>query len=251
MHPPLLPRLAVLVLSLFVGGRVAEARAALGFESEPGEDRAPLDHVNREYMRFNDWLVVRVADPMARAYNWTVPKWGQHRVSSVLRNLAGPRDIVHSLLQGKLHRASVHLARFVADSVFGVAGLFEVGVPIFGLRAPPETANETLGVYRVGTGPFLIVPFIGETSPRGLVGSVADAVLYPLTWIPPTGIGNSASAGGRLVEGMGSISRRMPARGSPPESWERYENLRDALISTPYGERKRLFFENEAWDVAR
>lgn len=251
MHPPMLPRLAMLALTLLVGGWGAEARAAPGFESEPVEDRAPLDLVNCQHMRFNDWLAVRVADPMARAYNWTVPKWGQRRVSSVLRNLAGPRDIVHSLLQGKLHRASVHLARFVADSVFGVAGLFEVGVPIFRLRAPPETANETLGVYRVGTGPFLILPFIGETSPRGLVGSVADAVLHPLSWIPPTGIGNSASAGGRVVEGMGSLSRRMPPRGSPPESWERYEKLRDALISTPYEERKRLFFENEAWDVAR
>jgi phospholipid-binding lipoprotein MlaA len=247
----MLLRLAMLVLALLVGGRVAEARAAPEFESVREEDRTPLDHVNRQNMRLNDWLTLRVADPLARAYNWTVPKWGQRRVSSVLRNLTGPRDIIHSLLQGKLHRASVHTARFVADSLFGVAGLFEVGVPIFDLRAPPETANETLGVYSVGTGPFLIIPFIGETSPRGLVGATADAVLYPLSWIPPTGLSSPVSTGGRVLEGMGSISRRMPARGSPPESWERYENLRDALISTPYGERKRLFFENEAWDVAR
>lgn len=249
MHPPMPLRLVTLVLALWIGGRVAEARDAPDFESTRDSD-TPLDQANRQGMRLNDWLIVRVADPLARAYNWTVPKWGQRRVSSVLRNLTGPRDIVQSLLQGKPHRAGVHMARFVADSLFGVAGLFEVGVPLFDLRAPPETANETLGVYGVGTGPFLIIPVIGETSPRLLAGSVLDAALYPLSWLPPTRLGSPATSG-RVIEGMGAISRRMPARGSSPAAWERYEHLRDALISTPYEERKRLFFENEAWDVAR
>jgi len=211
----------------------------------------PLDRVNEQNMQFNDWLIVSVFDPAARSYNWTVPKWGQRRVSSILRNLMGPRDIVNSLLQGKLHRASVHFARFAADTVFGLGGAFEIGVPVLKLRAPPETFNETLGSYRVGTGPFLIIPMIGETSPRALTGSLGDALLYPLGWLPPAGPGNTASMGGRMFEGMGSMSARMPPRGSPSEAWIPYENVRDALISTPYDERKRLYFENERWDVER
>lgn len=246
IHPPMLLRLALVLLAVGACG-VAEARE--GPQPEFA-DRGALDHVNQRNMQVNDWLVVRVADPMARAYNWTVPKWGQRRVSAFLRNLAGPRDVVNSLLQGRPHRASMHLARFVADSLFGVAGLFEVGVPLFELRAPPETANETLGVYGVGTGPFLIIPLIGETSPRRLVGSVFDTVLYPLSWIPPGGIGSPVSTGGRVLEGMGSIARRMPPADAPDPSWERYEDMLQALTTTPYAERKRLFFENEAWDVA-
>ncbi len=246
MYPPMALRLLhtlwiALALVLLSPSPRVQARSADAPES------TPLDHVNFQNMRLNDWLLVAVFDPVARGYNWVVPKWGQRRVVSVLRNLAGPRDIANSLLQGKVHRASVHFARFVADSVFGIAGLFEVGVPLFGLRAPPETFNETLGVYSLGTGPFLIVPVVGETSPRGLVGSAGDALLYPLSWVPPKGV----AAGGRTLEGIGSLSLRMPPRGSSSEAWLRYENVRDALTTTPYGERKRLFFENEAWDVAR
>ena len=68
---------------------------------------------------------------------------------------------------------------------------------------------------------------------------------------PPKGLGSPVAAGGRTLEGIGSLSLRMPPRGSSSEAWLRYENVRDALTTTPYGERKRLFFENEAWDVAR
>ena len=227
---------------------VTPAQARLELESARP---TPLDRVNEQNMHLNNWIVLSVADPAARSYNWTVPKWGQRRISSILRNLTGPRDIVNSLLQGKLHRASVHFARFAADTVLGIGGAFEVGEPILELRAPPETFNETLGFYRMGTGPFLVIPLIGETSPRGLAGSFGDAVLHPLGWLPPAGPGNTASMSGRVLGGVGSMSGRMPPRGSPPDAWTPYENVRDALISTPYEERKRLYFENELWDVER
>ena len=66
-HVLLLPLVTLLVFAI-----PAQACPETGMES-----RTPLDRLNERNMRFNDWLVMSVADPAARSYNWAVPKWGQ------------------------------------------------------------------------------------------------------------------------------------------------------------------------------
>lgn len=224
---------------------------ALALSSVVGAEEADLtslDRVNRQHMHLNDWLFVRVYDPVARGYNSVVPKWGQRRIGSVIRNLSGPRDIVNSLLQRRWRRSAAHLARLVADSIFGIGGAFEWGGPVFDLHAPPETFSETLGVYGAASGPFLILPVIGETSLRGLVGSAADSALHPLSWAAP---GTAASAGARALEGVDALAARMPPRGASSRRWASYLNMRQAASIAPYSERKEIFLANQAWDVER
>ena len=209
-----------------------------------------LDRVNTSQMRLNDWLLVHVFDGVARGYNRAVPKWGQRRFASMLRNLRGPRDAVNSLLQGKPVRSGTHLARFLVDSTLGVAGAFEIGEAWLGLRAPPETFTETLGVYWVGSGPFLILPVIGETSPRCFVGGLVDTFLHPLGWVPPPGVATAATSGARMLEEVGAMSRRMPEAGQRRRGWRTYENILAAATTAPYLERKALFYENAKLDVS-
>jgi phospholipid-binding lipoprotein MlaA len=238
------------VVVLLLAGLDARADMVPPDALVPEPELSRLDRVNESHMRLNDWLLVHVFDDAARGYNRVVPKWGQRRLASILRNLRGPRDVVNSLLQGKPVRSGTHLARFVADSTLGLAGAFDVGERWLGLRAPPETFDETLGVYRIGSGPFLILPVIGETSPRRLTGSLVDTLLHPLGWVPPPGVATAASAGARVVEEVGAMSRRMPAAGRTKRSWRIYENILAAATAATYPERKALFYENAKLDVA-
>ena len=105
-------------------------------------------------------------------------------------------------------------------------------------------------MYRIGSGPFLILPVIGETSPRRLTGSLVDTFLHPLGWVPPPGVATAASVSARVVEEMGAMSRRMPGAGGAKRSWRTYENILAAATTAPYPERKALFYANAKLDVA-
>lgn len=210
-------------------------------------DDSWLDSMNRHSRQFNFWMFDHVLEPASRGYNYVVPKWGQQRIQNFFENLERPRDIVNSLLQGKGRRAGNHLAAFVVNTTAGVAGFFVVSDHFIDIE-PPETTNETLGVYGVPPGPYIVVPLYGETCPRCALGSLGDAVLYPLFWIP----GDAAlyiSLGARGLNAVNLVAKQMPSayRGSESE-WEAYhERLHDRH---GYGEAKRLFFENQELDIA-
>ncbi len=182
---------------------------------------------------------------MARGYNWVMPKWGQERVRNVLQNLERPRDAVNSLLQAKPVRAGRHVASFAVDSTLGLAGAFTVSERFIQLESP-ETTGETLGVYGLPPGPYLVLPLYGETSPRSLVGAVGDAVLNPLFWIPGYA-GTAAGTGGTLLQQLNLLARQMPLPWAEDREWRRYEQL--ISDRPPYRESKQLYFENLELDV--
>ncbi len=209
------------------------------------DDDSGLDSFNRANRSFNFWMLDHVFEPVSRGYNFAMPKWGQARVSNLLENLQRPRDFVNSVLQFKLPRAGRHLGAFVVNSTVGIAGMFNVADHFIDVESP-ETTGETLGVYGIPPGPYLILPFYGETSPRGLVGAVGDAALNPLFWIPGSA-GVYASAGARGLDGINLLAGRMPPPCSSDSEWDAYyQLLRDR---TPYPDGKRLYFENLQLDV--
>lgn len=175
-----------------------------------------------------------------------MPKWGQARIRNVLHNLERPRDFVNSLLQAKPGRAGRHLGSFLIDSTVGIAGAYEISRQALG-NEPPETTGETLGVYRLPAGAYLVLPLYGETCPRCLVGSVGDALLHPLFWVSREN-GVAVSAGVQGLAGLNALARQMPAPRAEAPAWERYEAL---LRERPsYEEAKELFRENLELDVA-
>jgi phospholipid-binding lipoprotein MlaA len=175
-----------------------------------------------------------------------MPKWGQQRIQNFFENLERPRDFVNSLLQGKGRRAGNHLAAFLVNSTAGVGGLFVLSDRFIAIE-PPETTNETLGVYGVPPGPYLVLPFYGESCPRCLLGSAGDAVLYPLFWIPGS-TGLYVGLGARGLNAVNLVAKQMPSPFASDSEWEAYhERLHDRH---DYREAKRLFFENQELDVA-
>ena len=212
----------------------------------PEADAGGLDSFNRANRRFNFWLFDHVIEPTARGYNTVMPKWGQERLRNVFQNLERPRDIVNSLLQLKPIRAGRHLGSLVIDTTIGVAGAFSLAERWIEPESP-ETTDETLGVWRIPPGSFLILPVLGETTPRGIVGFAGDTALSPLFWVGiATGV-IGIGAGGAVLSNVNLLARQMPERGAEAQAWEAY---RDRIGERPpYEEARELFFENLALDV--
>src|SRR5262249_38824462 len=74
----------------------------------PRPASADPDGFNKANLRFNQWFLEHVMEPVGRGWNFVVPKWGQRRVVSFMENLVAPRDILNSLLQAKWKRAGLH-----------------------------------------------------------------------------------------------------------------------------------------------
>jgi len=211
-----------------------------------GSDDSWLDSLNRGSREFNFWMFDHVLEPASRGYNYVVPKWGQQRIQNFFENLERPRDVVNSLLQGKGRRAGNHLAAFLVNTTAGVAGFFVLSDRFIDIE-PPETTNETRGVYGIPPGPYLVVPLYGETCPRCALGSLGDSALYPLFWIPGQA-GMYAGIGARGLNAVNLVAKQMPSAYSGSESeWQAYrERLHDRH---GYAEAKRLFFENQELDI--
>jgi len=204
---------------------------------------ADPDRFNQANLRFNQWLLAHVMEPVARGYNFIVPKWGQRRVVAFMDNLAGPRDVVNSLAQAKLRRGVVHTGRFAVNTTVGIVGFFDVAGNWLHWTASPETFDETLGVWRLPTGSYLILPVLGSFCTRSLVGWVGDGLLNPLGYIPGAPL-FAPTAGAYLLANVNLLAQGMPSPWAPEGEWDAYRQSRFKF--DPYDVGRRLFFEDEA-----
>lgn len=142
----------------------------------------PLEGFNRAMFWFNDYLYFYAAKPLARAWGAVVPQPLRRGISNAFYNLAFPIRFVSSLLQGKPGRAAQETGRFLLNSTFGLGGLVNVAKGV-DLDPPEEDLGQTFGVWGLGHGFYLYLPFIGPSSGRDFTGSVGDRFLDPLTWL--------------------------------------------------------------------
>ena len=92
-----------------------------------------------------------------------------------------PRRFVNCLLQGKLEGAGSELARFSINTTFGLGGLFNPAGKC--IKDYDEDSGKTLGHYGIGTGMYIVWPFLGPSSLRGTAGTVLDFALHPVTYL--------------------------------------------------------------------
>lgn len=192
-----------------------------------------LDAYNRAVLSFNRWMLRWVFEPVARGYNFVMPKWGQRRITSFFDNLDGSRDIVNSLLQAKGRRAGKHGARLLVNTTVGVVGLFDVGDHWFGWEPPPpETFDETLGVWGVPLGPYFIIPILGDSSPRAAVGLAADFFANPMRWWLPfvidLNLGETFAVGAAqyTLRSENLLATGMPSPRASEAEWDAYRRSR-------------------------
>lgn len=141
----------------------------------------PFEQTNRAVFEMNMRLDRNVARPVAEFYSAYVPSFMRSGIHNVLQNIEKPVTMANDLLQARFTSAGQTLTRFVANSTLGLGGLFDVATE----AGVPDHSNDfgiTLGVWGVGDGPYLMLPFIGPGNPRDFVGKVGDIFMDPLTY---------------------------------------------------------------------
>ena len=161
-----------------------EAAAQSFDDEEYGEEDIydPLETWNRGVYEFNDILDSYILKPTARGYRKVVPSWGRERVHSFLRNLTEPVTFVNAVLQLDKDRAFTSFWRFTINSTWGVGGMFDIAGQE-GLVYRDEDFGQTLGKYGIGPGPYIVLPLLGPSDARDVVGKVADVFADPFTYI--------------------------------------------------------------------
>lgn len=153
----------------------------------------PLEPFNRRIFRFNDGLDQWVLVPVTSAYQFVVPSPVRMSVRRFFRNLKSPVHFVNNLLQLRFRDAAETFGRFALNSTSGVVGLFDPASEV-GWGAHPADFGQTLGMYGVASGPYLVIPILGPTTLRDGTGDLVDRAFDPLTYL--FGMGNLIVIGG-------------------------------------------------------
>jgi phospholipid-binding lipoprotein MlaA len=178
-----------LALALVIGLASVPARA-----QEDTND--PLEPFNRAVFTVNDTLDQMLLEPIAMGYRWAVPDLAKEGVSNILDNLRGPVTLLHDLLQGEWDRARITGGRFMLNSIVGLGGIFDVATWAGMEDGHDEDLGQTLAVWGVPDGPYLMLPLLGPSNPRDAIGRVGDLFLDPFSIIDtPTEFAVSRVAG--------------------------------------------------------
>ena len=144
-------------------------------------DTDPWEGMNRSIYGFNDTVDRYTLKPIAKGYRFIMPGFARTGVTNFSRNLATPSSSLNNLLQGKPGRAFSDLGRFLMNSTIGIAGFIDVA-SASGLERYDEDFGQTLAVWGVPDGPFIVIPFLGPSTVRdGLafpVGVYTDVLPY-------------------------------------------------------------------------
>jgi len=163
------------------------------------EDYDPWEPFNTSVFSFNRKVDRYALKPVAKAWDKIVPDPVERSLKRAFDNLSMPRRLVNNLFQLKLKGAGQELARFGLNTTLGVAGLFDVAKG-FGVEASEADTGQTLGLYGVGPGPYLVLPFLPPLTARDGIGFAADAALDPFTYVIFPVAALAGTAVGRRVD---------------------------------------------------
>ena len=138
----------------------------------------PYESTNRQTMAFNAWADAHLVGPAVQRYLTLVPEGGRRGVHNFLGNLSLPTIFVNDVLQGESTYATQALGRLAINSTLGLGGFFDPATKA-GIPAHGEDFGQTMAVWGVGEGPYLVLPFLGPSNPRDASGLVIDAAIDP------------------------------------------------------------------------
>ncbi|WP_292050211.1 VacJ family lipoprotein [Marinobacter sp.] len=141
----------------------------------------PYEDWNRKVYGFNETIDNWFLRPVAKGYRAIMPDFADRAVTNFFNNLSEIRNLANSLFQLKGESAVVAVGRFTYNTVFGLGGLIDVAT-MFDLPERPEDFGQTLGYWGLGSGPYLMLPFLGPSNPRDFGGFVSDNLLLPSAW---------------------------------------------------------------------
>jgi len=216
---------------------ILSAIALTACATQPDED--PLEGYNRAMFSFNTALDKAVFRPVAKGYRYITPDPIRERIGNFSDNLREPVTMVNAFLQGDFDHGMVSFWRFIINSTIGIGGLHDVATTA-GLKERREDFGQTLAVWGVGEGPYIVLPILGSSNLRDTTGVVAGWYMDPFTYILDTNdriwlaVGQGVVERERLIDPIDDIYETSL---DPYATFRSvYEQLRAAQIENRYSD---------------
>jgi phospholipid-binding lipoprotein MlaA len=173
---------ASLALAGLIGARPAAAQQAPApapVAQAPDEGAIdPYENTNRAIFDFNEGLDRSVLVPVASAYRTVIPPVARDMIHDFLQNLNAPIIFANDVLQAQPGLAAETAGRALINTTIGFGGIFDVAAK-FGIPFHTNDLGITLATWGVSSGPYLMLPVLGPSNPRDLVGDVGDSMGDP------------------------------------------------------------------------
>ena len=141
----------------------------------------PLEPLNRLVFGLNEGVDFLILRPVNTIYRTLVPTPVRKGVANVVYNLASPVIFANDVLQGEGKRAGQTASRFLINTTVGVGGIMDVATKQ-GIPRHSEDFGQTLAVWGIGSGPYLVLPLIGPSTLRDTAAMAVDGTMDPMTW---------------------------------------------------------------------
>lgn len=180
-------------------------------------DQDPFEGFNEKMFWFNREVLDRyILKPVATAWDFVLPDPVQKGIHNAFDNLAVVRRVVNNALQLKFVGTAKEVARFGINSTIGIVGLFDVAKDGFGIEQSDEDTGQTFGVWGMGPGPYLVLPFLPPLTIRDGIGYAFDTAMTPYIYFIPW----YASLGGTATNVVNERSLNL----------DRYERVAESTV---------------------
>jgi phospholipid-binding lipoprotein MlaA len=224
-----------------------------GLPDGQAEVADPLEKMNRSVFERNQRINHALVYPVAKAYRNSVPEPVRDSVEAFASNLAEPMVFANDVLQLRLKAAATTAGRFAFNSTFGVAGLFDVA----SRRDLPHQSGDlgqTLYVWGMRNSPYLVVPIIGPTNVRDLIGTTVEFVAtIPAGGLFPTQVAatvNNLTVAGSVASPFTKLGQADQMQTLEESSIDFYAMLRSVVHQKRQAELQEAL-ETSGWTAGR
>ena len=142
----------------------------------------PFKDLNEKTHNLNQGLDESIATPIAKAYRKVTPDFLEVGVTNFTDNIEDINIALNNLLQAKIKDGLSDILRFTINSTIGLAGFFDVASSM-GFQKHSEDFGQTLAVWGVSDGPYIVLPILGPSSLRDTLARIPEAFMTPLLLI--------------------------------------------------------------------
>ena len=151
------------------------------FSNKPQEVFDPLSGYNRLMTTFNDKVFLNIVVPVSKGYAYVVPETARTGIDNFFNNIMFPVRFTNNLLQLKFKNSLEELERFLINTLWGLGGFMDLATSELNIKAHKEDFGQTLGFYGVGEGIPVVLPLLGPSNLRDMVGLAGDNILSPIS----------------------------------------------------------------------
>ena len=190
----------------------------------------PFQQLNEKTHNFNQSLDESIATPIATMYRKVTPDFIEVGVTNFTDNIEDVNIALNNLLQGKIKEGFSDIFRFTLNSTIGVLGFFDVASTV-GLTKHSEDFGQTLAVWGVSDGPYIVLPILGPSNLRDTLARIPEAFMTPLLLIDHDRTGYELTA-------IDLLDKRA-----------RYLGLESIVIGDDYLFYRDAYFQSREFDI--